>query len=173
MLEGLGRWHLDEEQVVANYEELRHYANKAVWTIHLQIERLREPVGDDDPFVLRPISEFEWLVIQLDRLLSVARRVSKLSGGAQDEAITLFEDTIPKLRDVRNVVAHIDEYAVGRGNKAEPKPGTLACHLMGQDTFNFAGFPFNLNVVAEVSDKLFDAIKEFPPALYTKAVDES
>jgi hypothetical protein len=158
-----------EQSEVTRYEELRQQANRALWTIDRQIRRLREPVGDD-LFVLGPISDAEWLIIQLDRFLCLARRVNELSAGALEKAINAFLVAIPELRNARNVIAHLDEYVVGGGRNPNVRPSQLSTHVIGDDEMTYGGFALGLAAALAASHELFAAIREHPPQSYRRAV---
>ncbi len=57
-------------------------------------------------------------VVAIDQVLAFERRVRKLSGDAElQKARKLFDAQGPKAESLRDLVAHLDEYAVGKGQR--------------------------------------------------------
>ncbi len=158
---------VDEMRELSRYEDLRSCANRAVWTIALQIRRLGEPM--DREFVLRPISDAEWLIVSLDRLLQVARQINRITGGGQSAAIAAYEQALPNLRTARNIIAHLDEYLRGDGREKSISVGSLSTHTLGPSALVFGGLEFDLDAAQLVADQLFAAIQDKPPESFQRA----
>ena len=63
------------------------------------------------------------LVLAIDQVLDFARRVLSITGDADlARARARFDAAYPDAADLRDVVAHLDEYAVGEGRRQK---GTL------------------------------------------------
>jgi hypothetical protein len=162
-----------EEREVAQYEDLRSYANRMVWTINRQIRRLRESLRGSEPnddFVLQPVSEAEFLIVSLDRLLAVSSKINNIAAGALDDAISEYRLALPSLRAPRNVIAHLDDYLLGEGNDQSVRPGSLSVHEFGDAGVDYGGFKFDLGKALLAAEMLFGAVRRFPPLSYQKAV---
>ena len=59
------------------YYRARRLANTLVWTIDLQVHRLKSEESKDKEFVFRKWADFEFLVITLIRLRKVANLITK------------------------------------------------------------------------------------------------
>lgn len=162
-----------EEREVALYEDLRSYANRMVWTVELQIRRLREfsmDPGSVGGFVLQAVSDAELLVVSLARLRLAACRVNELTRDAIAEAIVKYDAALPSLRTARNVIVHLDEYISGEGRvKSVPRP-RLFVHSFGTEELDFTGYKFHLDKALSAAECLFSAIQANPPVGYLKAV---
>jgi hypothetical protein len=162
-----------EREEVATYEDLRSCANRMVWTIELQIERLRESVsqGDSsDRFVLRSVSEAEFLIVALDRLLAIARKIGRMAPSVLDEATSEYQRALPNLRTARNVIAHLDEYLSGGGRDTAVRPGALSLHRFDHDRVDFGGSEFGLGTALLAAQKLFATIRQCARPSYQKAL---
>ena len=161
----------DEQHEVGTYEDLRSLANRMVWTIHMQLQRLRDTAADARAdFVLQPVSDAEFLVLSLDRFAAAARRIDRIAAGALAEAIREFDGVLSNLRAARNVIAHTDEYLAGDGRNSTVTVGQLSAHVFDSGRLDFAGFEFDLEAIARTTSDVFKAIQENPPQSYTKAV---
>ena len=162
-----------EGREVAHYEDLRSYANRMVWTIELQIGRLREFSADPDSagdFVLQAVSDAEVLVVSLQRLRLAACRVNKMTGSSFPEELVEYDKELPNLRTARNKIAHLDEYILGDGKDKSVPRQRLFVHGFGTNELDFTGYKFQLDKALSAAQRLFSAIQAKPPASYTKAV---
>ncbi len=157
---------------VARYEDLRSCANRTVWTIQLQIRRLRDSrnVEAGDEFVLQAVSDAEFLILALDRLLAVARQIDAITAGALSSAIAEYQRAFPNLRTARNVVSHMDEYLHGDGRDRSVRIGSLSTHVVDPDHLVFAGFEFNIREGFTAAERLFSSIRSNQPNSYRHAV---
>lgn len=156
----------DEEREVARYEDLRSCANRTLWTIDLQIRRLRDFAVDLESvnqFVLRQVSDTEFLILSLERLLAVSRLIDPMTADSLRPAIADFENMLPNLRLARNVISHIDEYLSGKGNDKSVRVGAISTYLFGHDIVEYSGFEFNLDAAQKVAEALFKAIQSNVP----------
>jgi len=162
----------DQEHEAGTYEDLRSLTNRLVWTVNLQVQRVREVFATAPPasFALRPVSDAEFLVISLYRFLAAARQIDRLTGGSLAQPIAEFDAALPNLRAARNVVAHIDEYLTGDGRDRSVTVGQLVAHLFDDERLDFAGFELDLRAALSATENVFAAIRENPPTSLTKAV---
>lgn len=62
------------------------------------------------------------VVVAIDQILAFERRVRRLTGDAElANARARFDVACPDAEDLRDMVAHLDEYAVGKGWRQRPK----------------------------------------------------
>lgn len=165
----------NQEREAARYEDLRSIANRTMWTISLQIRRLRAFTEDLDAgseFVLQWVSDAEFLILSLDRFLAVSRRIEPMTGDSLRGAIGDYERELPNLRAARNVVSHMDEYLSGQGQNSFVRVGTLSVVVLDSDLLTFASFNFNLGSVQTVAEALFAAIRSTSPPSREKRRNE-
>lgn len=164
---------MDEEKVVSLYEDMRHLANVAVWAVDLQIKRLEtnEPEFADFPF--QPLVDFHFLVTALTRLQEIAEALKAIEDmePVMEKAIESFEKEVPGLRDIRNVLEHIGEYARGAGHDQDVQYGEMFTVVLDSDCIQWLGYELRPRAALSASDTLFHVIKENPPAAYVRAVD--
>lgn len=160
----------ESERIVAVYEDARSEANTAVWAIQLQINRLRSKDNGIPDFVLQPVVDFHFLVTALTRLRKMADLVSKFSNLA--EAIKKFDETLPDLTYIRNILEHIDEYRLGKGRNINVDASALRTLSLDPDRIQWLGYEIKTNEALEVSDFLFEAIQANAPEAYLAKVKE-
>jgi len=100
----------------------------------------------------------------------MADLVSKFSNIS--EAIKKFDETLPDLKDIRNVLEHIDEYRLGKGRNKNVSANALRTILLGPDRIQWLDYEIKTNEAIEVSDFLFQAIKANAPEAYLAKVKE-
>ncbi|HEV8325530.1 MAG TPA: hypothetical protein VG389_28235 [Myxococcota bacterium] len=162
-----------EELQVSQYEDLLSLANRAMWTIDLQVRRVRAFATDPtvtSNFVLQPVSDAEFLIFSLDRLLGIARQIDTMTAGALRTALGEYERALPSLRRARNVIAHLDEYLRGDGRDQSVSVGSLSTTVLDAPNLQFAGLDFDLDAVMSAGGKLLAAIRSNPTEPYRKAV---
>ncbi|HXJ18984.1 MAG TPA: hypothetical protein VMT03_02035 [Polyangia bacterium] len=115
-------------------------ANEAMFTVDLQVRRVRGHEPEDEVFVLRWWADLQFLIVALRRL----RRAAQLglhgleeTRAAIDGAIKAFDEDLPDLTVMRNVGEHIDDYARGRGRHREVRPGGLQVGGFDGTTFRW------------------------------------
>jgi hypothetical protein len=156
----------DEEREVARYEDLRSCANRALWTIDLQIRRLRDFAADleaGNQFVLQLVSDAEFLILSLERLLAVSRLIDPMTAGSLQPAIVDFERQLPHLHSARNVVSHIDEYLSDKGRNKSVRVGAISVTVFDHNRLVLSGFEFDLEGARSVAEALFSAIQSNVP----------
>ncbi len=158
------------EKIVAVYEDARSEANVAVWAIQLQINRLRSKDNEIPGFALQSVVDFHFLVTALTRLRKMANLVSKYSNIS--EAIKEFDETLPDLKKIRNVLEHIDEYRLGEGRNKDVSVNALRTMSLDLDRIQWLDYEIKTDEALKVSDILFQAIKTNAPEAYTAKVNE-
>jgi hypothetical protein len=110
------------------------------------------------------------LVVAIDQIVSFEKRVRKLTGDAElQEARDRFDWVCPQVGELRDLVAHLDEYAVGRGRR---QVGGLAPPLDDQNlasfiywgngggtVFDLGGSNVNLRRAAEAAIELAQVVE--------------
>lgn len=106
------------------------------------------------------------IVVAIDQILSYERRVRRLSGDAELARARERVDAICRdANDLRDLIAHLDEYAVGEGwrqtgRSEQPQLGDkyLSTFLYWSDgggtMINLGGHTMNLHMAAEVTTDL-------------------
>ena len=62
------------------------------------------------------------LIVSIDQVLVFERRVPRLTGDAElQKARAVFEGRVPDIEALRDIVMHLDAYAVGEGNRQTGK----------------------------------------------------
>lgn len=88
-------------------------ANEAMFTVALQIRRLRSEEPEDTDFVMRWWTDLQFLIVALRRLRRTAELAARTDpSNSLREAMADFDAQLPGLRVMRNVGEHIDAYAV-------------------------------------------------------------
>lgn len=102
----------------AIYERALRIANRAAWTVDLQINRLKRDEPEDHNFIARKTADFHFLIITLDKLRKAAKLASTVTSikNDLDEAIKRFDKKLPALKTMRNVEQHFDQYANDEGH---------------------------------------------------------
>ena len=155
---------VDDERIVAVYEDARVLANIAVWAVQLQIKRLRSEENEISEFVMQPVVDFHFLVTALTRLRKAAELVAEFSDIARE--IKQFDDVLPDLSRIRNVQEHIEEYRLGKGHNKQVNANELLTIVFDHNRLVWLGYEIRVDDALQVSDCLFQAIRSNPPAAY-------
>lgn len=145
------------EQRITCYEEGRRLANIACWSIELQICRLTRGKTEIPEFVMQPIADFHFLLIAINRL----RRAADLVNKAIDISpqIDEFDQTLPGLIKMRNIMEHIDNYWQRKGHDPSVSPGELP-NFAFSNVVAWCGEELDLETVRKASSRLFQAIQD-------------
>jgi hypothetical protein len=135
-------------------ERASSLANEAMFTIDLQIRRLRSKEPEDDTFIFRWWADLQFLVVSLRRLRRAAELAAKADGASRliKAAIKVFDEALPGLAVMRNVGEHIDAYAVDHPKRHHPEiqRGQLQVGHWDGETYTWlvdkSGQPLQLNV---------------------------
>lgn len=148
----------------ATYERARRLANVEVWTIALQVRRLRSKEPEDGDFHFRKWADFQFLIVALTRLRRAAVLAGKVPTINRDiqSSIQQFDTALPKLKDMRNIAEHFDAYAMEEG-KMSGQDGIsrrgLEVGVISDTSFQWFGHTLNSDTAMKAADKLFEAIK--------------
>jgi hypothetical protein len=136
-----------------------------MWTIALQVRRLRTKEPEDGEFLFRKWADFQFLIVALWRLrrtAELASRVPEIAGQIR-HAIIAFDTVIPDLKKMRDVAEHFDEYALDSGRDKSISRRSLEVASVGPTRFEWLGFTLDTESAVEASSELFAAIKSCPP----------
>jgi hypothetical protein len=161
---------LDSEEIL---DRAMIRANRAMFTIDMQIRRIGISEPEDAKFLGRRIADFEFLVVAATRL----RRAANLAKNAPETraritmALVQFDRSLPALKKLRDIAEHIDAYSIDQGFDEDIDRLYLEnCMItnLGQ-TWTWLGETINTNDVLDASMALFrelararDQIDELP-----------
>jgi hypothetical protein len=141
----------------ATYERARRLANQAVWTISLQRRRLLTGEPEDREFMFRKLADYQFLIFALIRL----RRTAELAGrvlfvaDAMKSALVKFDDALPHLRAMRNVIEHIDDYSLDQGRDRKVSRRSLEVGVYNDTVIHWLGHELNADVAVQAAQALF------------------
>lgn len=161
----------EKEKIVSVYEDARSESNVAVWAIHLQVQRLLSEKREIEDFVFQPVVDFHFLVTALNRLRKMAGLVSKYANISK--AIKQFDEALPDLIKIRNVLEHLDEYRLGEGRNKKVKVSALRTIVLGNDKIEWLDYEIEVDQAIRASVLLFQAIKDNAPEAYVEKVNEA
>jgi hypothetical protein len=138
-------------------------ANRAMFTIQMQIRRIGSAEPEDATFLWRQIADFEFLVIAATRL----RRAAELAKNAPETktqitaAIMQFDKSLPGLKKLRDIAEHIDDYSVDQGkNKNIDRRYLENCMVTGGGkTWTWLGESINTDDLLDAGGALFKELK--------------
>jgi N-acetyl-anhydromuramyl-L-alanine amidase AmpD len=79
------------------------------------------------------------------------------------QSLKEFDEHFPWLRDLRNVVAHFDEYPLGKGNNKNIKKGAAEVAILSKESLSWLGYEIRpADAIAE-SAKLYYAVRDLIP----------
>jgi len=145
------------ERQIAHYEDGRMLANRAMWTIELQLRRLDSKNLEIEAFEQQALADFQFLLIALDRLEKSANLVNSAVDISED--LNMFCERMPWLRKLRNAQEHIDEYQQGKGRDRSIDIAGLHVFHFGQNEIHWLDEKIDLNNILSTSNQLFGAIK--------------
>lgn len=148
------------------YERAKRLANMSMWTISPQCRRLSSSEPEDNEFVFRKCADSDLMIVALTRLrraAMLAASIPKIKPKVHD-AIKRFDQALPTLRMMRNVVEHTDKYAIGRGRDQSISHQGLKVSILSIDgsvvQLEWLGCKLNTDDVLGASARLFDELKQ-------------
>ena len=148
---------------VATFERAFRLSNMAMHSVALQVRRLRSSEPEDSIFVLRKWSDFDFLVVSLTRLRRAVQLACELSQAkaALESALQDFDEALPKLKEVRDVAEHIDDYSVEKGRRKSVSRFALEVSSICADgpTLDWLGAQVNANSAFVAAENLFLAMQ--------------
>jgi hypothetical protein len=146
----------------ATYERARRLANLAVWTVALQKRRLKTDEPEDEEFLFRRWTDFQFLIVALTRLrraASLAAKVPTLAAPMQAALVT-FDTSLPMLKRMRDIAEHIDDYALDRGRDRAISRASLEVGVIGDSTIEWLGQRLDSNIALSAAHQLFKEIQQ-------------
>jgi hypothetical protein len=152
---------MDGPSYAATYERARRLANIEVWTVALQVRRLRSHEPEDGEFVLRRWADFLFLIAALTRVRRAAALAAKVPALANEIQCALrdFDAALPNLKNMRDVTEHFDEYAMDVGHLKEVSRKSLEVGTISETTFQWLGYELNADVALNSAHELFRRIQ--------------
>ncbi|MBO6586399.1 MAG: hypothetical protein JJ953_09870 [Gracilimonas sp.] len=150
----------NKNDLLVQLKRAKSLANVQLFTIELQIRRLRDFEPEDEKFVLRWWSDLQFLILSLTglrRAASIANSNHKVA-----QAINEFDNNLSGLKEMRDVTQHVDEYAVdksGRHNK-DINRKMLEVGSWNDPIYEWLGKELNIDIAYKQSIKLFKSIQE-------------
>jgi hypothetical protein len=145
----------------AKIERAFSLANEAMFTVALQVRRLRSSEPEDETFVFRWWADLQFLIVALRRLRRIANLSLKLStwDDRLRDACRKFDATLEGLNVMRNVGEHLDDYASDAGWKKSIGRRQLQVGSWDGTTYTWLDRKLNVDVARAATEKLFDAIR--------------
>jgi hypothetical protein len=142
---------------LAVLEDARMLANRAAWSIELQIQRLNRDEYEIDGFVMQPFVDFHYLLIAIGRM----EKAAKLAGHVIDMSAPLkqFKSQLPWLPKLRNAMEHIDDYQLGRGRDTTVTTNGLHVFTDGRDSMHWLGVEVEYKTVVSAASSLLEGIQ--------------
>jgi len=146
----------------AIYERARRLANLAMWSVKLQLRRLQSVEPEDEDFILRPWTDFHFLIMALTRIRRAAELAAKVPPIKPRirEAIRQFDVALPNRKKMRDVAEHIDEYALDRGWDKNVSRKSLEVASCSGETWKWLGYEMDSKEALRASERLYEAIRQ-------------
>jgi hypothetical protein len=144
----------------AIYDRARRLANLAVWTVELQCRRIKTSEPEDGEFIFRRWADIHFLIVALTRLRRAAVLASKIETLKANisEAIHMFDDSLPNLKQMRDVAEHIDDYATNKGKNKNVDRSSLEVFVHDSQAVHWLGFSLDIGGASNAASTLFGAI---------------
>ena len=118
---------------------------------------------------MQPVVDFHFLVTALTRLRKAAELVAKTTDIST--YLKQFDETLPDLTNIRNVLEHIDEYRLGKGRNKNVRANELQTVYLDHDCIVWLGYKINPVEALQASNRLFNAIRNNPPNAYLEKLE--
>ena len=154
----------DDRPSAAISERVLSLVNIAMYTVDLQCRRLRSDEPEDEKFLFRRWTDFEFLIVALRRMRRAAdlglRGIPETAAPIK-EAIAAFDAALPGLATMRNVSEHIDDYILetDRRRHKDVRRGQLAVGSVGPFTFEWLDRQLNTDDAQKTAAKLYLAVR--------------
>lgn len=144
------------------YERVRHLTNLAIWSIDLQKNRIANSEPEDERFQFRRWADYHFLIVALSRLRQTVEQLQTVEIFRKEVEISLarFDIHFPWLRDLRNVVAHFDEYPIGKGNNKSIRRESTEVAMVSTEKLQWLDFEIQPEIAVREASTLFDSVKK-------------
>lgn len=164
----------------SKYYRLRRLASFQMWTLKLQLTRIKVDNPFDEAFPLRIYADFYFMISTLKEYYNTGKQIEKLLPKSSKVEVALHDlyNCIPELKVYRNVLQHMDEYVIGEGRKQSIDPAQLETSIIEGTKLYWLGNGLNTNNgrVKHYKGKFqFDAEEAFAlsNALFKAIVEEA
>lgn len=133
-----------------------------MWAVSVQCRRLAGREPEDEVFVFRRLTDFDFLIVALIRLRRAAMIAARVPETKRivSVAIGTFDAALPGLKKLRDVAEHIDEYAVDSGRDHSVSRIELEAAFPTEDlTLDWLGQTINAGEALQASQVLLAAIQ--------------
>lgn len=140
-------------------------ANETMFTISLQCTRATEDLSIDpesNEFIMKWWADLLFLILAISRLrkiMEIAKKIPEISQKV-NHAILKFDEKLPYLSRLRNVIEHIDEYAIDQGHDKIISRKDLQVGLLDGEVFEWLNVKLNINSAQAASKELFSALQQ-------------
>ena len=132
-------------------------ATEYMYSISLQRRRVEIIEPEDDEFIMRRWVDIQFLISGLVRLRKCVLIASQVPEAkiAISQAVEEFDKRLPALQNLRNVVEHIDEYAIDQGrNKSMSRGQVQVGSIIGAE-LNWLGPRLDLDEAKSAAEQLY------------------
>ena len=139
------------------------FCNEAMHTISLQVRRLQTTEPEDSKFLFRKWADLRFLILSLDRLYKatkIALSVKSISNEIE-KARKEFQNSLPFLKNIRDVGEHFDAYSMDNGRLKHISRGDLQVGTWSRDGtwFSYLGEEIKVIECEEAAIELFKKIQ--------------
>ena len=156
---------LSEAAVV---ERAKSLANRWMWAVSLQHDRINHPRPQDKdfhPFGIDSFNEADvhFLAIALLRLRTIATTLEHAPQvwDSVDSAIKDFDDKLPWLKRLRDVFEHLEDYAVdSNSRRTKTSRAELQVWRADENGMDWLGYYIDWNKAMLAAEDLYKALKK-------------
>jgi hypothetical protein len=157
---------------LSKLERAKSLATEAMYTVALQHRRIKTIEPEDEVFVMRVFVDLQFLILVLNRLQNAVLLLSEETETKDDitAMVLAFENALPHLKHLRNIIEHGDEYATGKGkNKKYLKDGVQVMSFDGE-TFIWFGKVYNVDTALRSAEILYSAFLDVVSRFHVNGV---
>ncbi|WP_421825910.1 hypothetical protein [Larkinella sp.] len=147
---------------ISTLERAKRLCTTASFLVVLQYRRMRIEEPEDGNFMFRVLADFQFFITALMRLRKSAEIATKAPSVKKviRRAITDFENAVPNLTHMRDVLEHIDDYAQDNGKHTWIERQQLEVAVWDGTTYDWLGIKFNIETASVAAEKLFLTIRD-------------
>jgi hypothetical protein len=139
-------------------EDSKYFVNRSVDALNLQMRRLKHYTESGDDEFWDYVADVNFYIVALRRFrkaISVSLSIDELKP-EMTNALRAFDDETKFTKKLRDIIEHIDAYVPNDPKRHHPeiKNANLYTIHFNNDSFCWAGFEFNVDVVHEAAGKL-------------------
>ncbi len=150
---------MDENSV---YERALRLGSFAMWTLNLQLRRLRTTEPEDKEFIKRHLADFQFFLLALTKLRNAGKLLSKIKSleSVIAPSANAFDKELPFLTSMRNVDQHFDEYALNKGHNKKIDNTMLEVIWIDDETWHWLDYKINLQSAYEAAIDFYKAMND-------------